>query len=192
MTLIELMVWSTLAFLVLAMLTVMMIQVMHYARVESERSHSFMAEMRALNWLSQDLRYANSAALVIHQHDLQPTWVSIQVSNPITPSEQPRFGDQLVYYRWKPSDGLLYRCVARPPALTLDPIDPYRPTEPELQSLDTDPRVERHQLADFVTSFKVLGPPRVSGWVRIQLETTSPNKKQTFRQERLLSVRFSN
>jgi len=197
MTMIELMVWSTLALIVLGLMTFMMIQVMRYARVESGRSHSFMAEMRTMNWLSQDLRYANSAGLVVHQGDAQPTWVAIQISSPTTPGEQPRFGDELVYYHWKPSEGVVSRCVLRPPAVTLNPIDPFRPSQVDLQNLDNGPGVERHMLADFVTSFKLAGksgplPAHLSGLLRIQLETTSPDQKQTFRQERLISVRFSN
>lgn len=197
MTLVEMMVWSVLAFLVLAMLTVILIQVLRYARVESGRSHTFLTEMRALSWLSQDLRYANSAAVAVHQADDAPTWVSIQTSSAITSSEQARFEEQLVIYGWKPSEAVLWRFVARPPVLSLDPLVPIRPSQAELSLWSGDPRTERHHLADFVASFKLLGkdgplPARISGFLRIQLRTTSPDGQQSFLQQRLISLRFSN
>lgn len=197
MTLIEFMVWTVLAALVLGMLTFMLIQILRYARVESGRSHSFLAEMRSMSWLSQDLRYANSAGVVVHQADDSPTWLAIQLSSAVTSSEQAHFDDQLVFYGWRPSERVLWRYLARPPVLTLNPLAPIRPSEGELALWSSDARTQHHPLADFVTSFKLLGkdgplPPRINGFLRIHLETTSPDGKQSFQQERLISVRFSN
>lgn len=195
-TLIEIMVWSVLALLTLGMAVFMVMQILRYARRETDRSHGFLGEVRSLTWLSEDLRFANASGLVVHESDTGPTYLCIHSPSVSSDSQQARFDNRLVFYHWDPQARVLRRCVAASPMVSLNSFSPTRPTFAELEGYRLDPRLERRQLADFVTSFKIrdknqqlLTPNRMPSPLTIQLQTVSPDGKQTFLQERLLSVR---
>ena len=151
MTLVELLAWSVLALLVLALAYGMLSRILKVVRVEGERSHSFLNEAQALNWLYQDLRYANGAGVVIHQGVDLPTFLAIHVPTRSDGAQQPEFADRQLFYHWDPQRQVLRRCVTTVPGY--NPLLPQRPTVTALETLALTPGLEARHLADHVSGF---------------------------------------
>ena len=179
---VELMVWSVLALLILTVASFFFVRMLSYTRQGLRRGEAHGNAALVMSRVTQELSQANTSGVAWREPDDSRLFaLSIHPSDGATQERQPTFRDRLRLFRWNAEDQEVVRRETAPGEVAppLQPLIPFRPNPAQLDQLCLAARPSWLLVGTHIEKFRVsnfkedLPEGRVHGVLRVEVRAKS-------------------